>query len=230
MSFGQGLNEFVEASGQKDQGTGVFELESDAMLEINLDGKIMTKLGAMIAYEGDISFKKEGAFAGGIGNFLKKKLTGEVSPLSTVSGRGKLYVADRKKKVTVLRLNNESINIQGNDILAFEDTVSYDIKMMKSIAGMMGGGLFSLELSGSGYVAFTSHGKPMTLRCSPGKPVRTDPNATVAWSGGMMPKLKTDMSIGTLFGRGGGEAFQMSFEQDGFVVVQPFEEVYMIGQ
>lgn len=53
----------------------------------------------------------------------------------------------------------------------------------------------------------------------------TDPNATVAWSANLTPELKTDISMRTLVGRSGGEAFQMAFEGDGFVVVQPYEEV-----
>ncbi len=230
MSFGQGLEEFVKSNEQKDHGTGLFELESDAMLEINVDGTVMTKMGAMVAYTGDITFKKESAFAGGLGKMFKKAFTGEVSPLVEATGKGKLYVTDYKKKVTVIKLNNETINVQGNDLLAFEKTVNYDIKMMKSIAGMLGGGLFSVLLEGSGHVAFTSHGKPLTLRTSAANPVRTDPNATVAWSGNQMPELKKDIGLKNLLGRGGGESFQMNFSQDGFVVVQPYEEVYVMGR
>ncbi len=34
------IHEFVEKTQQRDRGEGVFELESDRMLEVNLDGKI----------------------------------------------------------------------------------------------------------------------------------------------------------------------------------------------
>jgi uncharacterized protein (AIM24 family) len=38
--------------------------------------------------------------------------------------------------------------------------------------------------------------------------------------------MKTDITVGTFFGRGSGEAFQLKFEgEEGFVVVQPFEEL-----
>ena len=60
--------------------------------------------------------------------------------------------------------------------------------------------------------------------------VRTDPNATVAWSGSLSPGFKTDVSLKTFFGRGSGESIQMLFEGDGFVVIQPYEEVYFQGQ
>jgi len=59
------------------------------------------------------------------------------------------------------------------------------------------------------------------------QPVITDPNATVAWSGSLSPEFKTDVSLKTFFGRGSGESLQMVFGGDGFVVIQPYEEVYM---
>jgi uncharacterized protein (AIM24 family) len=56
-------------------------------------------------------------------------------------------------------------------------------------------------------------------------PVFTDPNATVAWSGGLAPEVATDITLGTLFGRGSGESIQLKFQGEGWVVVQPYEEV-----
>lgn len=224
------LNQFLEQTGQKDLGQGVFELESERMLEINLNGRVWTKIGAMVAYKGQIKFEREGAFEGGVGKFLKKAFTGEMTVLSSATGQGKLYTADHGKHISIIRLEGQTLNVQGNDLLAFEDTISYDIHMIKKIAGMMAGGLFSVHLSGTGFVAITSHGRPLTLKCSASDPVMTDPNATVAWSGNLQPELKTDISLKTLFGRGGGESFQMQFRGDGFVVVQPYEEVYSAAQ
>ena len=57
----------------------------------------------------------------------------------------------------------------------------------------------------------------------------TDPNATVAWSGDLCPDIKTDVSLKTLVGCGSGESLQMAFRGEGFVVVQPYEEVYLQG-
>ena len=39
-------------------------------------------------------------------------------------------------------------------------------------------------------------------------------------------QVKTDISLKTFFGRGSGESFQMEFNGDGFVVIQPYEESY----
>ena len=65
------------------------------------------------------------------------------------------------------------------------------------------------------------------LQVTSGNPVTTDPNATVAWSGNLQPKFKKDMSFKTFLGRGSGESIQMEFDGDGFVVIQPYEEVVL---
>ena len=217
--------EFLAATAEKDNPGDVFELEGAHMLEAHVDGRIWSKLGAMIAYRGQLKFVREGAFEGGLGHFVKKMVSGESAPLTKIEGRGICYLADEKKNITVLRLaGSDAINVNGNDLLAFQETVKHEITMHRRVAGMMAGGIFSIRLSGHGLVAITSHGAPLTLRCSAQDPVLTDPNATVAWSGNLTPEIKTDISLRSFIGRGGGEAFQMMFRGDGFVVVQPFEE------
>ncbi len=92
---------------------------------------------------------------------------------------------------------------------------------------MLAGGLFNVKLEGTGIVAITTHYDPLTLPVSADRPVTTDPNATVAWSGTLVPEFKSDVSLKTFVGRGSGESIQMSFRGDGFVVVQPYEESYV---
>ena len=134
------------------------------------------------------------------------------------------YLADQGKEVQILRLQGDALNVNGNDLLAFEDSVGYDITMQRRVAGMAAGGLFSVRVQGSGLVAILSHGKPLTLRVTPNEPIFTDPNATIAWSGNLQPQLRMDSSLRSMIGRGGGETYQMVFQGDGFVVVQPYEE------
>ena len=221
------LDTFIRVSEQKDHNQGVFELESERTLEINLnDNMVWTKLGAMIAYRGNLKFTREGIFEQGLGNLLKKMVSAEGARLTKVEGTGKLYVADYGKKITVIQLRNQGITVNANDVLAFEPTLTNKIVMMRKIAGMMAGGLFNIQISGTGLVAITTHFEPLTLIVKPGNPVCTDPNATVAWSSNLSPNFKTDISLRTFFGRGSGETFQMQFEGNGFVVVQPYEEFY----
>ena len=221
------LEEFVQQTAQQELNQGTFELESDRMLEVNLNGLVWMKMGAMVAYRGQIKFTREGILEHGLGNLLKKAVSGEGARLTKGEGTGKMYLADRGKKISILQLQGEAICVNGNDILAFESTISNEIKMMRRVAGMVAGGLFNYRLSGQGLIAITSHYNPLTLRVTPGNPVFTDPNATIAWSANLDPDFKTDISLKTFLGRGSGESFQMRFEGDGFVVVQPYEELYL---
>ena len=220
------IDEFIDSTGQRDLGEGTFELERDRMLEVNLEGMVWSKMGAMVAYKGDIKFTREGVLEHGIGKMLKKAVTGEGVRLTKAEGSGKLYLADSGKKISIINLENQSIFVNGNDLLAFEESINWDIKMLKKVAGLLSGGLFNVKLEGTGMVAITTHYDPLTLSVTPENPVFTDPNATVAWSGNLLPDLKTDVSFKTFVGRSSGESLQMAFKGDGFVVIQPYEEVY----
>lgn len=222
------IDSFIQETAQKDENRSFFELEKPQMLELNLNNqRVWTKSGAMVGYVGDIRFERQGMMSQGLGNLLKKAISGEGTRMMKAEGSGRLYVADAGKKIRILYLQNEAICVNGNDVLAYEEAIKSDITMLKSVAGMMSGGLFQVRLSGTGHIAITTHGDPLTLLVSPGQPIFTDPNATVAWSGSLTPTIKTDISFKTFIGRGSGESIQMKFEGAGWVLVQPYEEVYM---
>ncbi|TWT86292.1 hypothetical protein Mal64_38320 [Pseudobythopirellula maris] len=225
------LDEYVEKTRQVDRGQGLFELETPRMLELNLGGpglasQAWIKMGTMVGYTGQVKFTREGIMEQGVGNLLKKAVSGEGARLTRAEGVGRVYLADNAKKVTVLKLNGEALFVNGNDVLAFESNIRNEIRMMKKLTGVLAGGLFNVRLEGDGLLAITSHYDPVTLLVEPGRPVYTDPNATVAWSASLQPELKTDVSLKTFFGRGSGDSIQMRFDGSGFVLIQPFEEVY----
>ncbi|MEM7475933.1 MAG: AIM24 family protein [Planctomycetota bacterium] len=219
------IEEFVNSTAQDSTANDYFTLESDRMLEVNLDSMVWMKAGAMVAYVGQMKFTREGLMDKGLGTLLKRTVTGEGAKLTKAEGRGRLYLADSGKTIKVLKLQGESIIVNGSDLLAFEPTIEWEIKMMKKLAALVASGFFNVRLSGHGMIAITSHFEPITLRVTPNQPVRTDPNATIAWSGNLQPEFKTDVSLKSFFGRGSGESIQMEFAGDGFVVVQPYEEV-----
>lgn len=223
------ITEFIQKTKQDERENDYFELETPRILEVNLNGLVWAKTGSMISYTGQIKFEREGVLEHGLGSMFKKAISGEGTSLMKANGRGRLYLADQGKKVTIFELNNESITVNGNDLLAFEPGIEWEIKLMRKVAGMMAGGLFNVTLKGKGRVAITSHYEPLTLLVRPGEPVITDPNATVAWAGHLTPEFRTDMSFRTFIGRGSGESIQMEFQGEGFVIVQPFEEVYTTG-
>lgn len=221
------LADFVRATSQRDHGHGLFELENDRMLEVNLRSQIWMKTGAMVGYVGAIKFTREGVFEHGVTKLLKRAVSGEGTALTKAEGSGRLYLADSAKKVTILNLADQAIFLNGNDVLAFEPSLRWDVRMLRSVAGMFSGGLFNMRFEGTGMLALTTHFDPVTLEVKPGHPVFTDPNATVAWSASLEPQIHTDMSLKTFFGRGSGESIQMRFEGAGFVVIQPHEESWM---
>lgn len=218
------LNDFLNQTVEREEGPHPFTLESSRMLEARVEGRVWTKMGAMVAYTGDLRFVRQGILQGGMIKALKRAVTSEIGPLVSVEGEGLVYLADRARQVTVIDLYGEALNVGGNDLLAFQDSLEHDITMHRRVAGWASGGLFSVRLGGHGAVAILSHGDPLTLPVWPGRRVVTDPGATIAWSASLTPQLSVDMSLRNMIGRGAGETLKMVFEGEGFVVVQPYEE------
>ena len=221
------VEEFVKSSAQDSAANSFFELENPYLLEVNLKDRAWAKIGTMIAYVGSVKFTRESVMKQGMKKLLKKMVSGEGARLMRMEGQGRVYLADEGKKVQILRLEDDTIFVNGNDLLAFEEGITWDIKMMRRASSMLAGGLFNVELSGRGLVALTTHYDPLTLRVGAGQPIFTDPNATVAWSGSLSPEIVTDISFKTFIGKGSGESIQLKFDGDGWVVLQPFEETYV---
>eukprot|EP00761_Pharyngomonas_kirbyi_P012392 gb/GECH01012419.1/.p1 GENE.gb/GECH01012419.1/~~gb/GECH01012419.1/.p1 ORF type:complete len:231 (+),score=53.67 gb/GECH01012419.1/:1-693(+) len=193
------------------------------------DNMAYAKVGSMIAYQGKVTLTREGMFAHGVGSYLKKKFTGEGATLvkAVAEGDSYIYFADNSKKVSVIHLQdeNDTVVVNGNDVLVFEESVKWDIVTNSSLGGHMQGGWFSMKFRGPGYIAMTTHGSPLPLTITPGVPLCTDPHNTVAWSGHLSPSMKADISFKSLIGRGSGDTFQMKFDgQSGFVIIQTTEE------
>lgn len=138
-----------------------------------------------------------------------------------VEGDGHVYLADHEKKVQTLYLDaGDALTVNGEDILAFESQISYEISSIDSLAGALAGGFTNVYLEGPGHVAITTHGDPVVFE----PPVTTDPSATVAWNN-TAPNVEVNRNLSDMIGQESGERFQMTFGgTDGFVVVQPYEE------
>ena len=71
-------------------------------------------------------------------------------------------------------------------------------------------------------MALVSDGEPVRLDVGEA-PTFADPQAAIAWSGGVSTKLKSEVQAKTLIGLGSGESFQLGFSGQGWVLVQPSE-------
>ncbi len=214
---------FAAENMEKESQQPGLRLQNSKMLKAELNGEIMARTGTMVAYQGQVQFQALGS--GGVGKWLKSKLTGEGVPLMKVSGRGDVFFADRSSDVHLIDLEpGDAISINGANVLAFDASLQYDIKMVQGVGMMSSAGLFNCVFTGQGRLAITTKGTPVVLTVD--APTYVDPQAAICWSASLQTGYHRadQLGIGTLLGRSTGEAFTMSFAGQGFVVVQPSEE------
>jgi len=198
-----------------------FTVQNPRLLKVELSRTtVLARNGSMVAYQGDVHFEHRG---GGVGRFLKKAAAGESLRLMQASGMGEVFLAHQAMLVHVLRIDEDSLTVNGRNILAFESEIEWDVTRVKGgAAGMLAGGLFNIHLRGTGTVALISDGEPVRLDVAQA-PTFGDPQAAIAWSGGVQTNLKADFQAKTLVGLGSGESLQLGFSGEGWVLVQPSE-------
>ena len=204
-----------------DAAPDAFALENPWLLKATLDGgELQARLGSMVAYQGELRFERARA---GWRRIFKRALTTEGGRLMKVSGKGQVLLAHLALQVYRLRLEDDEVTCNSRNLLAFESGIDWDIRRIRrGLAGQVTGGLFNTYLSGSGWVALVSDGQPVLLTPSQA-PTYADPQAAIAWSGGLQTTFKTDVQVRTFLGLGSGESVQMGFQGEGWVLVQPSE-------
>ena len=210
------LGEYQETQSQE-----AFALQNSKLLKVELNQvTIQAKLGSMVAYQGEVTFEHAGS--GGMSRMLKKAVTGEGQSLMKMTGSGEVFLADTAQDIHLIYLEDDSITVNGPNLLAFDSGIEWDIQRVQGASGMMGGGLFNTSLKGSGWVAILSDGPPVLLNVA-SAPTFADAQAAITWSSGVTTSLKTDFKAKNLIGRGSGESIQMAFQGQGWVLVQPSE-------
>ncbi|WP_299053113.1 AIM24 family protein [uncultured Nocardioides sp.] len=194
-------------------------LQNPQMLRVGLGPDVLATKGSMVAYQGQVQFHHEKS--GSLGKLAKKVLTSENVSLMRVSGQGEVFFADEAGYVHLLHLEGEGVSINSRNILAFDESLTWDINRTKG-AGIATGGLFNTTIGGTGTVAINVVGNPVVLDCSQ-QPTFVDPQAAVCWSANLTPGIQNSMNVGSVLRGGSGEAIQYSFHGPGFVVVQAYE-------
>ena len=202
--------------------TEAFTLQNPKLLKVSLrDVTIQSKVGAMVACQGEVKF--EAAGQGGLGRMLKKAATGEGQSLMRMSGSGEVFLADTAQEIHIIKLENDKITVNGPNLLAFDAGIDWDIERMQGGGAMMGGGLYNTALSGTGAVAILSDGPPVRLDVG-SAPTFADPQAAITWSSGVTTSIKVDSGgMKSMLRGGSGESIQMAFGGQGWVLVQPSE-------
>ena len=218
------LGQFNETQSQD-----AFALQNSKLLKVRLEAvTVQAKLGSMVAYQGDVTFEHAGS--GGLGRMLKKAVSGEGVQLMKVTGRGEVFLADQAQDIHLIYLENDMITVNGPNLLAFDTGIDWDIRRVEGASGMMGAGLYNMALHGTGWVAIISDGPPVLLNVA-AAPTFADAQAAITWSSGVQTGIRTDFKMKNLIGRGSGETVQMSFQGQGWVLVQPSEgQVFGVQQ
>jgi uncharacterized protein (AIM24 family) len=181
---------------------------------------LFARAGSMIAYEGLIDFNAEPPE---LRRIASSWATGEGVHLMKAVGQGDLFLADYGKEVVISQLTGEALSVNGKNILAFDTTLEWKIERVKGVSMLSGMGMFNVVLRGTGWLALTSKGNPVVLDTREA-PTFVDTDALVAFTEGLSVQPRRTARLGGLIGRGSGEAFQLGFSGQGFVVVQPSED------
>ncbi|WP_200304109.1 AIM24 family protein [Streptomyces adelaidensis] len=185
-----------------------------------VNGEMLARQGAMIAFRGNLQFERKGQ---GVGGMLKRAVTGEGLPLMAVRGQGEAWFAHEAQNCFVVDIEpGDTFTVNGRNVLCFDASLAYEIKTVKG-AGMSGGGLFNSVFTGQGRLGLVCDGNPLVIPVSPQLPVFVDTDAVVGWTANLHTSLHRSQSFGSMIRGGSGEAVQLKLEGEGFVVVRPSE-------
>ncbi|MFE0416403.1 AIM24 family protein [Streptomyces tendae] len=195
-------------------------VENSKCIRYTVNGEMLARQGAMIAYRGSLQFERKGQ---GVGGMLKRAVTGEGLPLMAVRGQGEAWFANEAQNCFIVEVEpGDEFTVNGRNVLCFDASLSYRIATVKG-SGIAGGGLFNSVFTGHGRLGLVCEGNPLVIPVSHQYPVYVDTDAIVGWSAGLATSLHRSQSIGSMLRGGSGEAVQLLLQGEGFVVVRPSE-------
>lgn len=208
-----------------------FRLHGTRVLAVDLSGDaVKAKNGAMVAYDGEMTFKKMTGGGEGLRGLVTRRITGEAMAVMEVKGHGTCYFADRATEINLVRLTGEKLYVEASNLLATEPALRTGTTFTGLRGASQGNGLFTTTVEGTGQAAIMSDGPAIVLRVTGQTPLTVDPGAYVAHTGNLRQQLQTAVGWRTLIGEGSGESFQIRFEGEGLVYVQPSERTTVGGQ
>ncbi|MFE0042813.1 AIM24 family protein [Streptomyces albireticuli] len=201
-----------------------FRLQGSKVLAVDLSGDaVKAKNGAMVAYEGEMSFKKMTGGGDGLRGMVTRRLTGEQMEVMEVKGHGTCYFADRATEINLVTLRGETLYVESSNLLCTDAALRTGTSFTGLRGASQGTGLFTTTVEGSGQAAIMSDGQAVVLRVTPSTPLQVDPGAYIAHTGRLKQHFQSGVNFRTFIGEGSGEAFQIRFEGEGLVYVQPSE-------
>ncbi|MFF5936737.1 AIM24 family protein [Streptomyces sp. NPDC012508] len=201
-----------------------FRLQGSKVLAVSMTGDaVKAKNGSMVAYDGQMAFKKMSGGGEGLRGMVTRRLTGEQMEVMEVKGQGTCWFADRASEINLVSLHGDKLFVEASNLLCTDAGLRTGTSFTGLRGGATGNGLFTTTLEGTGQAAIMSDGPAVVLRVTPQYPLSVDPGAYIAHQGNLQQSFQSGVTFRTFLGEGGGEAFQIRFEGDGIVYVQPSE-------
>jgi uncharacterized protein (AIM24 family) len=183
-----------------------FTLHENGFLEINFARSVHCKRGTVSSYSGNLKFVAESGLLGTTAQTLVKAV-----------GQGKIFVYEKGRKTFLLDLNDEFIYVEGSNLLALEDSLTYRVEPIYD--GSYQRKIDVVKIFGKGSLAISTSIEPLTLRVTREYPLSISSRALVAWTGNVIPTVVDDASLENVMIESeetGG--FKIRFEGDGVVV------------
>ena len=183
-----------------------FALHENGFLEINFARSVHVKKGTVSSYSGNLKFQAETGLVGTTAQTLVRAI-----------GQGKIFVFEKGRKAFLLDLNQEFIYVEGGNLLALEDTLTYRVEPIYDSSYQRK--IDTVKIFGKGALAISTSIEPLTLRVTRDYPLSISSSALVAWTGNLIPTVVDDQSMeNVMIESGANGGFQIRFEGDGVVI------------
>lgn len=200
-------------------------LQNRQMLRIMLgqgSQEVLARKGTMVAFTGGVNFDGHMQTQG---ERRAAQATGEQLNLMRCTGTGTVFLANMAQAIHVIDLNNEGLTVDGQYVLAIDPTLSWNVVRIESEQGIAGVGGYNLEIGGTGKLAVMTSGKPLVMQVTPQQEVFADADAVIAWTTSLVTRMESQLTSQRVWSRRGGtgEGWNLSFQGQGYVIVQPSE-------
>lgn len=135
-----------------------FQRQNEKVTIMNCKDEIVyIKVGCCDSYYGTVNFEKTSVTNGGLGNLFKGLLTGDTLHLmkATVKGYSSIFISDSDhglvptgRSLFNFQLGKETLIVNASHLLAFEESVKWEVKVNSSFSHYVQGGLGNIHLTG----------------------------------------------------------------------------------
>jgi uncharacterized protein (AIM24 family) len=182
-----------------------FSLHENGFLEINFQKRVHVRRGTVSSYSGNLKFIGESGLVGTTAGSMVK-----------VEGQGRIFLYEKAMKTFLLDLNDEFIYVEGSNLLALEDSLSFRVEPIYDNSYQRK--IDTIKIFGKGSLAISTQIEPLTLRVSREYPLLLSSSALVAWTGSIIPMVVEDSQLENVMISADDDSFRIRFEGDGIVV------------